>query len=60
MPEARSELNSESNKKKIGTHFSPLLKKKKLLIHKKCFKTFMSNLIAHLIEKKSLFISVNS
>jgi hypothetical protein len=34
MPEARSESNSESNKK-IDTQLSPLLKEKKPLIHKK-------------------------
>jgi hypothetical protein len=34
MPETRSESNSESNKNNIGTHFSPLLKRKKLLIRK--------------------------
>jgi hypothetical protein len=45
--------------KKIGMHFYPLFKEKKLPIYKKYINDSYVNLIAHIMIKRSFFISVN-
>jgi hypothetical protein len=59
MPEARSESNSESNKKRLVRNLIHFLRRKKALMHKTVLIKYMLNLIAHLMLKRLSFISVN-
>jgi hypothetical protein len=60
MPEARSESNSESNKKNLGCTLVHFLRSKNRRYTKSVLITFMYHLIAHLIIKILYFNSVNS